>query len=94
MDLDDLLEPVEADEDEGVLQLGDGGLLRGHLVDEEAVQGKGLLVDDVLHADVVEPGQAHAGHGAQGTVGGGRGVAPVLAEGGLLKCSKAQRMAR
>ena len=75
MDLDDLLEAVEADEDEAVFKLGGGGLLRGDLVQEEAVEGERLLVDHVLHADAVV--RAERGRGA-------RRMAPVLAQGRLL----------
>lgn len=77
MDLDDLLETVEADEDEAVVQLGGRGLLRRHLVQEEPVEGEWLLVDHVLHAAVlrVVPERGRRP----------RGVAPVFRQGRLLK---------
>ena len=78
VDLDDLLEAVEADEDEAVVQLGRGGLLRRHLVQEEAVEGERLLVDHVLHAAVLSRVRRERGRRP-------RGVAPVLGQGRLLK---------
>lgn len=47
VDLDDLLEPVEGDDDEGVLHLLPVALPLGNVMDEEPVQGDGLTVDDV-----------------------------------------------
>ena len=74
MNLDDLLEPVEADEYEGVVEFGRRGLLRGNLVDEEAVQAEGLLVDQVLEAGLGRGGGATGG--------------PVLTQGGFLEFKK------
>ena len=77
--MDDLLEAVEADEDEAVVELGVGRLLRRHLVQEEAVEGERLLVDHVLHAAVLRM----VGAEVRGRRPGG--VAPVLSQGRLLK---------
>ena len=70
MDLHDLLEAVEADEDERVVQLSRGRLLQRHLVDEEAVQRQWLLVDHVLHGGLGD--------------GGGTTRAPALGQCGFL----------
>ena len=74
MDLHDLLEPVEADENEGVVQLGRGRLRGRNLVDEKAVQTQGLLVDQVLLANLRARGPTRCG--------------PVIAEAGFLEKRK------
>ena len=80
VDLDDLLEAVEADEDEAIVQLGGRRLLGSHLVQEEPVQRERLLVDHVLHpADIVLTRQRSRGPGR---------VPPVLSQGRLLKDGK------
>ena len=71
MYLDNLLKPVETDQNEGVVQFGRGRFRRRHLVDEEPVQTEGLLVHDVLQADL--------------GVGGAAGRGPVFAQAGFLK---------
>ena len=83
VDLDDLLEAVEADEDEAVVELGGGRLRRRHLVQEEAVERERLLVDHVLHPADVGRTPVHAGVAQRRRSPGG--VPPVLAQGGLLK---------
>ena len=47
MDTDDLLESVEADDDEPVLQFGRGRFIGVDLVQKESIQGQRLFVDDV-----------------------------------------------
>ena len=83
VDLDDLLEAVEADEDEAVVELGGGRLGRRHLVQEEAVERERLLVDHVLHPADVGRTAVHAGVPKRRRRP--RRVTPVLTQGGLLK---------
>ena len=83
VDLDDLLEAVEADEDEAVVELGGGRLRRRHLVQEEAVERERLLVDHVLHPADVGRTPVHAGVPKRRRRP--RRVTPVLAQSGLLK---------
>ena len=47
MDTDDLLESVEADDDEPVFQFGRGRFIGVDLVQKESIQGQRLFVDDV-----------------------------------------------
>lgn len=47
---DNLLETIETYDDEAVLQLGSGGLLRVDLVQEEAIERQRLFVNDVAPA--------------------------------------------
>lgn len=76
VDLHDLLEAVQADEDERVLQLGGRGLAGRHLVDEESVEGERLLVHHVLHAGDRIAVQVRRGRAPT--------RAPRLGQGGLL----------